>query len=107
MEKSEKEFSNEIEVDKNGAIPGIQPLSGIQLGKRLNVHHSAVTRYKSGKRKQSLTEWSKSVDPDGVAWEYSEEQKKYIPLNYSELNLGLQGELLKPHSISNPTLEKD
>lgn len=96
--KPDQELSDELKVNENELIPSIQPLSGIQLGKRLNVHHSAVTRYKSGKRKQSLTEWSKSVDPDGVAWEYSEEQKKYIPLSQGKPNTGLQGELLKVDS---------
>lgn len=94
---SDPEPSEELEPNDE-TIPGIEILSGAQLAKRLKAHHSVVARYKSGKRKQSLTEWSKSVDPDGVAWEYSEEQKKYFPLSQGKPNLSLQGELLKADS---------
>jgi len=95
---SDLESSDELKVNENELIPGIQPLSTGELSKRLKTDPTTINKYKNGKRKQNLAEWSKNVDPDGVAWEYSEEQKKYIPLSYSELNISLQGELLKTDS---------
>jgi len=92
------ESGNELKVDEAEVILSIQPLSAGELSKRLKMDPSTIIKYKNGKRKQNLAEWSKNVDPDGVAWEYSGEQKKYIPLNQGELIIGLQGELLKADS---------
>lgn len=48
-----------------------------ELAKRLDVHSSTV-----GKRKSDpdFAEWSQSRDPDGIAWEYDDEEKVFIPL---------------------------
>ena len=61
-------------------IPGVQPLLSKELSQRLRAEQSLISRYKNGKRKQSLAEWSKTLDPEGVAWEFSEELKKYVPV---------------------------
>lgn len=85
-------------------IPGIQALSAKQLGKRLKADPSVINRYKLGKRQQSLADWSRSRDPDGVAWEYSESEKKYLPIKaLSEPPISLQGGLLKASKVDAPT----
>ena len=57
---------------------GLQPLTQAELADRFGG-----TKYRSqiSERKYDLTEWSKSKDPDGIAWEYRAETKKYYPLN--------------------------
>lgn len=92
--------ANEVEVTNSHIelldrkVEDIQPLSGIELGQRLGANKSVITRYKDGKRKQSLAEWSKNGDPDGVGWEFSEKLKKYVPIqnitNVSTSNLQIE-----------------
>jgi DNA primase len=57
---------------------GLQPLTQAELADRFGAK-----KYRSqiSEKKYDLTEWSKSKDPDGIAWEYREETKKYYPLN--------------------------
>jgi hypothetical protein len=57
---------------------GLQPLTQAELADRFGG-----TKYRSQicEKKYDLTEWSKSKDPDGIAWEYRAETKKYYPLN--------------------------
>ena len=49
----------------------------IELANRLGVHSSTVykRRYDS-----DFPEWSKSRDPQGIAWEYSEDTKEFYPV---------------------------
>jgi hypothetical protein len=49
----------------------------IELANRLGVHSSTVykRRYDS-----DFPEWSKSRDPEGIAWEYSEDTKEFYPV---------------------------
>ena len=54
----------------------LKPLNQNALSKRLRVDHKTV-----GRKKQSLTEWSGALDPDGIVWEYSEDTKLCHPLN--------------------------
>ena len=54
----------------------LKPLSQNALSKRLRVDHKTV-----GRKKQSLTEWSGALDPDGIVWEYREDTKLCHPLN--------------------------
>lgn len=65
---------NEPEVAKN--IP--QSLIQGELAKRLDVHSSTVGKRKSD---SDFSEWSKSKDPDGIAWKYSPKTKEFLPLN--------------------------
>ena len=55
-------------------------LSGVQLGKRLGCAESGVRKHRDGISKQSLEEWSQKKDPEGIAWEYRKEEKKYYRL---------------------------
>lgn len=49
----------------------------IELAQRLQVHSSTVykRRYDS-----DFPEWSRSRDPEGIAWEYSEDTKEFYPV---------------------------
>jgi hypothetical protein len=55
-------------------------LSGVLLGKRLGCAESTVRRHRDGKRQPPLGEWSLENDPEGVAWQYNESDKKYYPI---------------------------
>ncbi|MEM9539557.1 MAG: hypothetical protein AAGA60_08595 [Cyanobacteria bacterium P01_E01_bin.42] len=48
-----------------------------QLAKRLDVHSGTISKRKAD---PSFTEWSKSKDPDGVAWKYSRKRRIFFPI---------------------------
>jgi hypothetical protein len=54
----------------------LEPLSQPDLAIRLKVSVRAMRNHKD-----DFAEWSKSKDPDGIAWERREDSKKYYPLN--------------------------
>lgn len=54
----------------------LEPLSQNKLAKRLGINHKTV-----GRKKQNLAEWSGTLDPDRIAWEYREDTKLCHPLN--------------------------
>lgn len=56
----------------------LEPLTQAELADRFGGKQHRVN---ISKKKSNLTEWSKSKDPDGIAWEYRAETKKYYPLN--------------------------
>ena len=74
--------SKGYEVEQFELIPSIlqvsklEPLSHSDLAIRLQVSERSIRNHKD-----DLPEWSKSKDPDGIAWERREDTKKYYPLN--------------------------
>lgn len=54
----------------------LEPLTQAQLADRFG---SKNYRSQISERKLNLAEWAKSKDPDGIAWEYRAETKKYYP----------------------------
>lgn len=72
--EEEESPSEERETEEENASGA---LIQAELAKRLDVHSSTV-----GKRKSDpdFTEWSQSRDPDGIGWEYSAEEKVFVPL---------------------------
>ena len=66
------------EVTQSSDATVLQPLTQAELADRLG---DKKYRSQISERKFNLTEWSKSKDPDGIAWEYRAETKKYYPLN--------------------------
>lgn len=66
--------------ENESEVPNEIPQSLIQseLAKRLDVHASTVGKRKSD---SDFSEWSKSKDPDGIAWKYSSDTKEFLPLN--------------------------
>lgn len=49
-----------------------------ELARRLNIHSGTITKHKGD---PEFSAWTKSYDPDGIAWEYSEEAKGYVPVS--------------------------
>jgi len=82
--KEEQLKANEMLVLPEPPISKPEPHSEIELAKRLKKNRSNVNRYKIGKAKDSLLEWSFRHDPDGFGWEYSSELKKYVPVRVSD-----------------------
>ena len=62
-------------ADHEQSVP--QALIQSELAKRLDVHSSTVY-----KRRDDLdfAEWSRSRDPEGIAWAYSADTKHFSPL---------------------------
>lgn len=54
-----------------------RPLNQTQLAERLGVVVSAITYWKF---KSGFSEWSRSKDPDGIAWKYSPDSKRFSPV---------------------------
>ncbi|RUR80936.1 hypothetical protein PCC6912_29580 [Chlorogloeopsis fritschii PCC 6912] len=48
-----------------------------ELAKRLNVYSSTVYKRRDD---PDFSEWSRSKDPDGIAWVYSPETKEFFPM---------------------------
>jgi hypothetical protein len=57
-----------------------QSLIQIELAKRLDVHSSTVYKRRSD---SDFSEWTRSRDPEGIAWAYSPEIKEFYPLETS------------------------
>ena len=49
-----------------------------ELAKRLDLNSSTVGRRKSD---PDFSEWSKSKDPEGIAWKYEPETKMFVPID--------------------------
>ena len=52
----------------------LEPMTGAALNKRFNQPEGGVTKMKSKHKNnpQRFTEWTKTKDPDGIAWEFRE-----------------------------------
>jgi hypothetical protein len=48
-----------------------------ELAKRFDVHSSTVYKHRDD---PSFAEWSRTRDPEGIAWKYSPETKQFSPL---------------------------
>lgn len=70
-----KDSGEEIE-EKNPEIAN-SPLNQAKLAKRLQVHSSTVSKRKLN---ANFDEWSRNLDPEGVAWTYSPETKRFYPM---------------------------
>lgn len=54
-----------------------QSLIQSELAKRLEVHSSTIFKRRAD---PDFAEWSRSRDPEGIAWEYSADTKEFYPL---------------------------
>lgn len=52
-----------------------------ELAKRLNVYSSTVYKRRDD---PDFPEWSRTRDPDGVAWKYSRKTKEFFPVEESK-----------------------
>lgn len=60
-----------------GEIDTAQPLTGVKLARRLGVSASTLSRFKE---RTNFSDWSRDLDPDGIAWSY--ENKLFVPQVY-------------------------
>ena len=67
----------ESEIEENNSSTTGTPLIQSELAKRLDINPSTVGRHKSD---PDFPEWSKTRDPDGIAWQYSPKTKMFVPL---------------------------
>lgn len=93
LEKSDTDFSDRIEARKTEGLekksltedletkenPSDESaLIQAELAKRLDLNSSTVGRRKSD---PDFPEWSKSKDPEGIAWKYEPETKMFVPID--------------------------
>ena len=95
---SEMESKSSSESELLGDLPeqvGLKPISGIKLSElRFGLGKSSLASVKSKRSTERFTEWTKSKDPDGIAWRYIENPTKgYLPAE--ELSEELMGKLLE------------
>ena len=55
----------------------LQSLIQSELARRLDVHSSTVMKRRDDK---DFAEWSRSRDPEGIAWEYSPDTREFYPV---------------------------
>jgi len=68
----------DIYLEWMGEIDATQPLTGVKLARRLGVSTSTLSRFKG---RANFSDWSRELDPDGIAWSY--ENKLFVPQVYA------------------------
>jgi hypothetical protein len=58
-------------------------LTQIELAKRLGVDSATLTKNRA---KPNFPDWSQSKDPEGMAWSYLAELKRYTPLPSTDMS---------------------
>jgi hypothetical protein len=60
----------------------LTPLNGRQLSGRLGVHKDSAAKIRQSHKGDSkhFSDWSQAKDPDGIAWEYHEDDKLFHPV---------------------------
>jgi hypothetical protein len=58
-------------------------LTGKELSRRLEVHPATITKNRT---KPTFTDWTRSRDPEGKAWQYLPEAERYSPVLYTEVS---------------------
>jgi Cu2+-exporting ATPase len=67
--------SLEISEQTESTPSNLEPLTGNALAHRLNVSATTISKKKL---KPEFPEWSRSKDPDGIAWEYSKKLRHFV-----------------------------
>lgn len=70
-ESTGKDTDNNLKTDLD-----LGPLTQLELGKRFGCTGEGI-KYQRKKGGNSFQEWSRKKDPDGIAWQYKEDQKYY------------------------------
>lgn len=85
----------QLKVDVDVQSERFSPISGLKLSEfRFGMNKSSVSGAKKAKSIQEFTKWTKSKDPDGIAWKSVEKPVKgYVPVG--ELSSELQIKLKK------------
>jgi hypothetical protein len=89
--KAEPEVEPETELPQPATHQEVKPnlerqlvfgsLIQSELAKRLNVYSSTVYKRRND---PDFPEWTRSRDPDGIAWSFSERTKEFFPLEDNE-----------------------
>jgi hypothetical protein len=85
-----KSTDRKIELLNEPEVSQIAPMSGHALSVRLGVNKNSAfkTRKRYQNNPQHFEKWSKSKDPDGIAWEYYEDDKLYHPVQNTSVEAG-------------------
>jgi hypothetical protein len=77
LQTVQSEVISNLESDSKSS--SLIPLNGRQLSERLGVHKDSAAKIRQSHKGDSkyFFDWSKTKDPDGIAWEYHEEDKLY------------------------------
>ena len=75
--ESPTETPNEQAEPPNNNQPASGSLIQSELAKRLDVHSSTIYKRRDD---SDFPEWSRSRDPEGIAWEYIPDTKHFSPL---------------------------
>jgi len=86
QQQSQTESLTEAPQEKAGEVPQFVQTSAAsliqaELAKRLEVHSSTVYKRRAD---PDFPEWSRSRDPEGIAWNYSPETREFVPLERDE-----------------------
>lgn len=68
-------LADESSIERNSSCP--KELNQSELAQRLGVHPSTIRNWK---HKSEFQQWSENKDPDGIAWYYSTETKRFYPM---------------------------
>lgn len=74
-EASETNLEQVEPISHTNSVP--QSLIQSELAKRLNVYSSTVYKRRND---PEFSEWSRSKDPDGIAWKFSPKTKEFQPV---------------------------
>lgn len=84
FEKQHSEILSEpkSELQVEDSLSTLKPMSGVLLSRRFGIHDNSVNNKKNACKSnpEKFVEWSKSKDPDGIAWEYREDSKLYYQI---------------------------
>jgi hypothetical protein len=80
LQPVQSEVISNLESDSKSS--SLIPLNGRQLSERLGVHKDSVAKVRQSHKGDSkyFFDWSKAKDPNGIAWEYHEDDKLYHPV---------------------------
>lgn len=63
-----------LEMEESSKVPA-EPVTGKTLAERLNVSATTISRRKS---KPDFSEWTRTKDPEGIAWMYSKKSHIFL-----------------------------
>jgi ParB family chromosome partitioning protein len=75
-----KKEPNNISSELTNELPN-RPLTHTEMVKRLGVKPSTLSE---AKKKSHFAQWSKSKDPDAIAWQWVAESKHFVPFSHPQ-----------------------
>lgn len=75
----------ELDEDSTEVLPKLasslpEPINGRSLASRFGLYKDSVAGAKRSRTTKSFIKWTKSKDPEGIAWQFNPEDKLYHPL---------------------------